>query len=969
MDEKTRRRIVERFEDALDQGYIQPYYQPVVRTVSGKLCSFEALARWIDPELGFLRPDIFISALEEANLIHLLDSHIIREVCRRIRRSVDSGETPIPVSVNLSRLDFTLCDVFSVVDQHVSEFQIPHDFLYIEITESVMGEEEGLMHTVVDRFHAAGYQVWMDDFGSGYSSLNMLKDYIFDELKLDMQFLRSFDLRSRRIMTSIIQMAKDIDIHTLAEGVETEEQYKYLRNVGCEKVQGYYIGKPMAYDDAIANLERKGISIELPRERKYYDDIGHVNFLSPSPFLSAGERRRDITGRQLNSIPLALVEMRKDDFTLLFANSAFEQNAGTTVHLPEIFGADRLGESHPFSVIPGRIINLIESTRSAGDGRMLFVSNEEYYELTAKCVARRRGAYCVLLQLINLSQESQSTATSVLDDGIRQIYTIFERITLIDLNQNKVIPLYTGIKSDVSDAENKSISAVAERIVKKWIRPEDREAFLRFWDTETMSARLEASGRSSISEYFRCKVNSGGYEWRQFILVRYKPGQVLELVRNAHSDLGRFTVNSSLEDSSSVGVTSELLWQNLLNTDVIRLFWKDRDRRFLGVNRGFLEFYGFKSDKELIGKNDEELGWHVHPDLFMNDEYRVINEGISIRNALGHCISNGENLDILATKTPLYDNEGGIVGMLGYFVEREPAADSVNKSAENASRDEMTGLLSSIGLRAQAQSFADEYYLRGTDFIFLHVSLDEMSTINQQYGYEFGDKVIIELGKKLNETFGTNAAVGRINGNQFVVIRQIRDKSELTNIRKIVNDAAADVREVDGIHITLYISLGYALFSESCDMELTAQSAEMRLLVDHDAHVPVENRKSSSSEFFRLYDNLPISYAVYKVHANTQRKVTDAELFYANHLFERRAGRKLSEMLGHGVRELFPELDENWYDIAGRSAMDGETVIDSLYFKATDKVYHITASQIIRPGFCSFTYQEVDQNGMPEEIC
>jgi len=291
----------------------------------------------------------------------------------------------------------------------------------------------------------------------------------------------------------------------------------------------------------------------------------------------------------------------------------------------------------------------------------------------------------------------------------------------------------------------------------------------------------------------------------------------------------------------------------------------------------------------------------------------------------------------------------------------------VNKSGERTKRDEMTGLLNSIGLREQAQSFADEYYLRGTDFIFLHVSLDEMSTINQQYGYEFGDRVIVELGKKLNETFGTNAAVGRINGNQFVVIRQIHDKSELTGLRKTVNGAAADVQEVDGIHITLYISMGYALFSESCNIELTAQSAEMRLLVDHDNHVPVENRKSGSSEFFRLYDDLPIAYAVFKVHADMQRRVTDAELFYANHRFERRLGRNLSDMIGHGVRELFPELDENWYDIAGRSAMGGETVIDSLYFKGTDKVYHITASQIIRPGFCAFTYQEMDQNGKPEE--
>ena len=160
------------FRAALERGDIQPYYQPVIRTISRKLCSFEALARWIDPVHGVIRPDQFIPVLEELRCIHLLDGCIIRQVCARIRRTVDRDETPIPVSVNLSRLDFELCDIFSVVDGIVSQYQIPHDFLYIEITESVMAEHMDQMHAIVDRFRAAGYQVWMDDFGSAYSSLN-----------------------------------------------------------------------------------------------------------------------------------------------------------------------------------------------------------------------------------------------------------------------------------------------------------------------------------------------------------------------------------------------------------------------------------------------------------------------------------------------------------------------------------------------------------------------------------------------------------------------------------------------------------------------------------------------------------------------------------------------------------------------------------------------------------------------------
>ena len=111
---------------------------------------------------------------------------------------------------------------------------------------------------IVDRFRSAGYQIWMDDFGSAYSSLNVLKEFSFDELKLDMSFLRPFNLRSKRIVTAVVRMAKDIYIHTLAEGVETEEQFAYLRDIGCEKVQGYYFGKPMNEEEFIMSVSYGG---------------------------------------------------------------------------------------------------------------------------------------------------------------------------------------------------------------------------------------------------------------------------------------------------------------------------------------------------------------------------------------------------------------------------------------------------------------------------------------------------------------------------------------------------------------------------------------------------------------------------------------------------------------------------------------------------------------------------------------
>ena len=965
MKESLKQFIRAGFDSALQNGSIQAYYQPVIRTISGRLCSFEALARWVDPEFGILRPDQFIPVLEQDKRIHLLDSHIIREVCRQLRRSIDSGETPIPVSVNLSRLDFICCDIFSVVDQQVSAFQIPHDFLYIEITESILGEQEGLMHEVVDRFHEAGYQVWMDDFGSGYSSLNMLKDYSFDELKLDMRFLSSLDRRSRRILTSVIHMAKEIDIHTLAEGVETEEQFLYLRDIGCEKVQGYYFGAPMPYAKALEHLREKGVAVELPLHRKYYDDLGRIDFLSSLPLLDQKERKQLVTARQLNSIPLALVEMRRDFFSLLFSNTAFEQNLRGAELLQEDFRNAEPGATLPLTLMPERVVNLLKSTRDKGLGRMLFVSHDEYYELKTRCVARRRGAFCVLMQLNNLSQASQAASTMHLDEGLRQLYTLFDRITLIDLEKDCITPLYVG-RTDYLTKGREGIAALAVEFARTQVFREDQGRILQFYDISTLDARLNASGHNAISGCFRCLMSDGQYDWKQFIIMRYRPGILLELIHDARAELAPFRLRET-DNADENNCPPEMLWKNLIQSDVVRMFWKDRERRFLGVNRGFLEYYGFGSDQDVVGKTDEDLGWHVHPDLYMNDELRVINEGVTTHNIPGRCISNGENREILANKTPLYNEAGDIVGLLGCFIDRGLLTVNDVRGLETASRDEMTGLLNSRGLSEQIQAFQDEYYLRGTDFMRLHVSIDDISAVNRQYGYDFGDKVITALGDRLRKMFGLTSSVGRINGYEFVILHQIRDRRELSEIRGMIKRVADSIQEVDGMAVTLYLSLGYALYSEFEDLDELTQSAEMRLLVDHDDHAPAGNRQSRSSDFFRLYDNLPISYAVYQVHADRSRKVTDATLFYANHLFERRAGNPLEEMLGRSVRELFPDLDESWYDMARRAALLGETIVDTLYYKETERRYYITGNQIIRPGYCSFTYQELDRDGKPVE--
>ena len=306
--------VVNHIDEAIANGYIKVYYQPVVRTITETFCGMEALARWIDPEYGFLNPGVFIGALEESKQIHKLDSHVIELVCKELREQLDQGHPIVPVSFNLSRLDFVGCDIFNVVETALAKYKIDREYIRVEITESIMASDS-YVQSEIQRFRLVGYEVWMDDFGSGYSSLNTLKDYKFDELKIDMAFLSNFNEASRVIISSTVRMAKNLGLKTLAEGVETKEQMEFLKSIGCEKMQGYYYGKPQPFEESMKHMTSMGLVTEDRDMRVVYSKLGSIDYLVESS--------------------KAILSSENGKFTFLFMNKQFEEQL-LSVGFPDI---------------------------------------------------------------------------------------------------------------------------------------------------------------------------------------------------------------------------------------------------------------------------------------------------------------------------------------------------------------------------------------------------------------------------------------------------------------------------------------------------------------------------------------------------------------------------------------------------------------------------------------------------------
>ena len=245
--------LLQDFETAIEQKQFTVNYQPKFNIKGDKpvLCSAEALVRWIHPELGFVRPDLFIPLFEENGLVTKLDRYVWEESAKQIRKWKEELGITIPVSVNVSRIDIAAPDMTDFITKIVKENGLSPAEYMLEITESAYTSDSKHIVEVVENLRSLGHKVEMDDFGSGYSSLNMLTSMPIDVLKMDRAFVRNIQPGNKemKLVELVLDIAKNLGVSVVAEGVETEEEYKMLKDAGCDIIQGYYFSKPVPPSD------------------------------------------------------------------------------------------------------------------------------------------------------------------------------------------------------------------------------------------------------------------------------------------------------------------------------------------------------------------------------------------------------------------------------------------------------------------------------------------------------------------------------------------------------------------------------------------------------------------------------------------------------------------------------------------------------------------------------------------------
>lgn len=495
-DEAFRKQyILSHLDQAIEERWIQVYYQALVRAVNGKVSDEEALARWVDPERGILSPIEFIPFLEEAGVIYKLDLCVVDQVLEKLHMQEEAGCFLVPQSVNLSRADFDGCDIVEEIRKRVDASGIPRDLITIEITESTVGSDADFMKSQIDRFRELGFPVWLDDFGSGYSSLEVLQTIRVDLLKFDMSFMQRLHegIEGKIILTELMRMATSLGLDTACEGVETEEQVRFLRDIGCSKLQGYYYTKPVPLETLMKRY-KEGLSIgyEDPEEVRYYEAIGRANLYDLGGIVNEDDSTLQKT---FNSLPMGIIETNEVDGHFIRSNQSYRDFMSRifAINLSDLGLDEKRLAGKPSEAF-------IRAVRQCGESDRAIIMDEELpdgsviHSLTRKIAENpKKGQQALAVAVLSVSDKNEGATYA---DIARALAADYYNIYYVNLDTDQFIEYSSpvgGLELAVERHGEHFFDAV-QRDTMTRIYEKDREFFLTGFTKEKILKGLEEHG-------------------------------------------------------------------------------------------------------------------------------------------------------------------------------------------------------------------------------------------------------------------------------------------------------------------------------------------------------------------------------------------------------------------------------------------------------------------------------------------
>ncbi len=832
--------LISHVDDAISRGWLKVYYQPVIDTLSGKVSSCEALVRWIDPTHGFLNPNVFIPILEDARLIKKIDLHVVDVVCADIAAGFRTGSSFAAVSINLSRRDLSP-DLHDAINDIVKSHGIPRNSIHFEITETALLDDDNLdIADHIRRFHEDGYEVWLDDFGSGYSSLNTLHEFDLDCVKLDMHFLHHQNERTRTILSTIVSLSKRLGMSVLAEGVETATQRQFLADIGCTYLQGYLYSKPKPILELVSSMASVGI--ESSEDRLFYGPLAHINVLDESGLVK-GTPLEESQGKS----PVSIIEVENGRFRTAYANAACRELL-SRAGVGGLASADKLANKNHFSRRDA-ILDCLRKAPQTGQTSVLdFVSAEHAGRLHFQnvCTRGQRRAYLLTYQPTPVSMEGRGDRLFLQD-----IYTLFDDVVVVLPDKDEYYHAYgrTDLKGN---SRGRNLQELQDMLLNVGVLPSEREQLGNFLDLETLPERVQGAPNHCLNGYFHLWLADNGYEWKR-ILISKVPGSDSDrryLICICRNNLGLDETDVEKVKSSEVIVTKApapetpqlpfggLLWKDQMDQLPFGVFWCDSSMVFKGANKPFLQACGV-TEEDLVGKTVNTAPLPVSlteaisaSSLEVGRKAKTTNHSFRISSLDKAGTPTGAREDLVTLTCMPIEHDGVVTGVLGIVIDRSGfPIDSVSR---NAGAFDLSALRDTLdALTVHERSYAKQ----GIDYSCMSVQVTGLTHFGSEYGLDAQDRLVEKVNDLVTKLASPQCKVSYMPLGHLVIVGPASELSstqlvggEAVSLANRIVDAIADIRNLDDMPCTLYAMVGTAIRSECTDTAEVLILAAARLI-------------------------------------------------------------------------------------------------------------------------------------------
>lgn len=780
------------------------HWQPQCSTRTERIVGLEALVRWEHPSRGLVMPGAFIPVLERNNFIASLDLYVWDEACRHIRSWIDRGGQPIPVSVNISRADLYAIDVVESLEGLVTKYGLDHRLLELEITESAYAEDQKMADAVA-RLKELGFTILMDDFGSGYSSLNMLKDITVDILKIDMGFLarQSESQRSESILEAVVSMARFMDLRVIAEGAETREQVDFLQGIGCDYAQGYYFHRPLPTDELEKLLAQDGI-VDYRGVLSPSMELIDVNALLHDDMISRATVDNLIGG-------LAVYAVHADHFELLQVNNEYYRVTGcNSVDLRE---RQRLisHQVHPddLALVKAMFDEAYEHPVTGAEAtfRRYRLNGElMWMRMRAFFLRREQDRTIFFASLSDATEQKEQEEELTLEDEILHriiqqsdlnvwVYDIAsDRLTFQNLSSSGIASLLAASADDEDAASlGDDTSNVLRRLSREamWGRPASRTIKVWSHTGEPLTLHVEreivpdAKGKPArVIGYLEDPLQDS-----QAKLTRANDNRLLDILKGTATD--HWYVNVSTKSFlSAADRRAWRYWAGLSLEDWSRVKLEDRIGPYLAS----------AEDAEAIARFldfDDMLRRFENDERYDSLEYR-------------HSGDEGERWMELGYRMVQLEEGGSVYAYLSVTDIDERKRRELDLE-DMAQHDALTGLLNRQSASLHMANALERTVERGYSGAFAIIDLDDFKLVNDTYGHLSGDTVLAGVAQHLRAAFRKGDLICRWGGDEFVVYCEDMEREDMARRIASLCDGPWNATLPDGQVIDLSVSTGIAM--------------------------------------------------------------------------------------------------------------------------------------------------------------